>query len=144
MLFDLLECTHELVSDDGLGLVTTSHRECSVCLDLMIWGAPVAVAMNCPACGKAHVDEGVWAVRSHREHRCVDDAAGFGCGHAWRMDQTVRGVLCGPCGHPHATYGCTEPTRDAAGVCRAPIDEIARRWTGDHEGLTLALQTAAR
>lgn len=39
--------------------------------------------MYCPNCGKQHVDEGRFARHPHRTHRCVDDAAGRGCGREW-------------------------------------------------------------
>lgn len=47
----------------------------------------------CPKCSKTHVDEGLWAVKRHRTHRCVDDFCGQGCGHEWRLEEYVRGVL---------------------------------------------------
>jgi hypothetical protein len=43
--------------------------------------------LNCPKCGKRHVDQGIWAARAHYLHRCIDDDAGFGgCGHEWRIE----------------------------------------------------------
>jgi len=50
------------------------------------------VVMECPECHKLHVDEGEFAKRPHHTHRCVDDAAGTGCGHEWRLEHYVRGV----------------------------------------------------
>jgi hypothetical protein len=50
-------------------------------------------ALWCPECGHRHIDEGHWATRSHRTHRCVDgpelgpdgvERPGKGCGHEWR------------------------------------------------------------
>lgn len=46
----------------------------------------------CPACKKQHIDEGEWAVKPHHTHRCVDDAAGKGCGTEWRLESYVFGV----------------------------------------------------
>lgn len=46
----------------------------------------------CPSCSKQHFDEGVWAMKAHHTHRCVDDAAGPGCGHEWRLDREVFGA----------------------------------------------------
>ncbi len=53
---------------------------------------PVAAVLFCPSCGKLHLDEGEWTTRPHRTHRCVDDAAGFGCAHEWRIERYVFGV----------------------------------------------------
>src|SRR4051812_46925725 len=36
--------------------------------------------MHCPNCSKRHIDEGEFATRMHHTHRCVNDAAGVGCG----------------------------------------------------------------
>jgi predicted RNA-binding Zn-ribbon protein involved in translation (DUF1610 family) len=47
----------------------------------------------CPQCHKQHIDEGEFATRVHRTHRCVDDAAGSGCGFEWRVEPAVFGVL---------------------------------------------------
>lgn len=41
------------------------------------------VHTDCPGCGKPHIDEGLFAERPHRTHRCVGDAAGVGCGREW-------------------------------------------------------------
>ncbi len=46
---------------------------------------PTPVVTHCPACQKLHLDEGEWVTRAHRWHRCVDDSAGKGCGHEWKM-----------------------------------------------------------
>lgn len=46
-------------------------------------GMPGEPASCCPKCTKDHYDEGEWATRPHRTHRCVDDRAGKGCGHEW-------------------------------------------------------------
>ena len=46
--------------------------------------SPVLVILFCPLCRKQHIDEGEWAERPHRVHRCVDDACGKGCGNEWR------------------------------------------------------------
>lgn len=51
------------------------------------------VHARCPACGKLHVDEGEWAARAHHVHRCVDDAAGAGCGAEWDLGYPSVGVL---------------------------------------------------
>jgi len=48
--------------------------------------------LACPACGKRHIDEGEWATRPHHTHRCVDDEAGRGCGHEWRLDHIIFGA----------------------------------------------------
>jgi hypothetical protein len=40
--------------------------------------APRPRELHCPACGKAHVDRGVWATRPHRTHLCEH------CGETWR------------------------------------------------------------
>lgn len=49
------------------------------------------VSLSCSACGKGHADEGTWAERAHRTHRCVDDAYGKGCGSEWRVEPAVFG-----------------------------------------------------
>jgi hypothetical protein len=48
--------------------------------------------MFCPDCHKQHIDEGEWATRLHHTHRCVDDAAGTGCGHEWRLNDYAFGA----------------------------------------------------
>lgn len=53
--------------------------------------APPAI-LHCPRCRKQHIDEGEFATRVHRTHRCVDDAAGKGCGFEWRVEPAVFGV----------------------------------------------------
>lgn len=40
--------------------------------------APVPVSICCPECGAQHLDEGEWATRPHKTHRCQS------CGHEWR------------------------------------------------------------
>lgn len=49
---------------------------------------PIPIVLRCPACGKPHVDAGVWAMHPHRTHQCVEsyDEKGTlvpGCGHGW-------------------------------------------------------------
>jgi hypothetical protein len=39
---------------------------------------PKEMLLHCPACGKQHLDEGVWRHRVHRKHLCQH------CGHLWR------------------------------------------------------------
>jgi len=48
--------------------------------------------LQCPECGKRHIDEGALAQQRHWQHRCVEDAAGVGCGHVWRLDRCVWGA----------------------------------------------------
>lgn len=40
----------------------------------------------CPSCGLRHIDEGEWATKPHKTHRCVSyqGARSAGCGHDWR------------------------------------------------------------
>ena len=45
---------------------------------------PQAMDLFCPACGLRHVDQGEWATRPHKTHRCVDVIEESGCGHEWR------------------------------------------------------------
>jgi hypothetical protein len=67
---------------------------CSQCMPVAEYrSTPAATKMNCPVCEKPHVDEGEFVKKPHRTHRCVDDAAGKGCGHEWRVEDYVRGVL---------------------------------------------------
>ena len=40
--------------------------------------APVPLALDCPACGLPHIDQGEWATTPHKTHRCAH------CGHEWR------------------------------------------------------------
>lgn len=51
------------------------------------------VHLSCPHCQKPHVDEGVFAEKPHRTHRCVDDAAGKGCGSEWDAEFAEISVL---------------------------------------------------
>lgn len=46
--------------------------------------APVPVALYCPECRQQHVDEGEWAIRPHKTHRCVAGPFGKGCGYEWQ------------------------------------------------------------
>ncbi len=43
----------------------------------------------CPECHKPHFDEGVWAIRPHSTHKCIDDRVGKGCGHTWATEPVV-------------------------------------------------------
>jgi len=84
----------------GLSLVTlsvtiTQNGNLWVCAGLLgaaLWTAttgllwaitpalpvPLRIFTHCPRCGALHVDEGVWATRLHRTHRCAQ------CGREWR------------------------------------------------------------
>lgn len=44
----------------------------------------------CPRCNKQHIDEREFVTTPHRVHRCVDDAAGKGCG--FEFAATIRGI----------------------------------------------------
>jgi hypothetical protein len=55
---------------------------------------PTPVVTHCPSCKKLHLDENEWVTRPHRWHRCVDDSAGKGCGHEWRITD-VEGPTVG-------------------------------------------------
>jgi hypothetical protein len=46
--------------------------------------SPEPALLYCPKCGKQHCDEGEWATRPHKTHRCVDDRFGKGCGEEWK------------------------------------------------------------
>lgn len=48
-----------------------------------------AAALTCPQCKRPHIDEGEWASRPHRTHRCVDDSVNVspGCGAEWQPPQ---------------------------------------------------------
>jgi hypothetical protein len=61
-------------------------------LGALLAGEPIPSTILCPACNKLHVDEGEFATRPHHTHRCVDDAAGNGCGHEWRLEELLVGV----------------------------------------------------
>lgn len=41
--------------------------------------APIKVTVNCPRCGKRHVDKPPWDKINHRKHRCEH------CGREWRV-----------------------------------------------------------
>lgn len=41
-------------------------------------GSPVGMEMECPFCSALHVDEGEWAIRPHKTHRCTS------CKREWR------------------------------------------------------------
>lgn len=50
--------------------------------------------ISCPSCGRRHIDEGEFATRVHRTHRCVPDSIDSGgCGYEWRIDPPAFGVL---------------------------------------------------
>lgn len=38
----------------------------------------IPMALNCPACGAQHIDEGEWATKPHRTHLCAN------CGNEFR------------------------------------------------------------
>lgn len=40
--------------------------------------APVPMLLQCPQCGKRHVDAGLFALKPHHTHACQH------CGHVWR------------------------------------------------------------
>lgn len=46
----------------------------------------LTVPLYCPGCTKRHIDEGSFAQTPHKTHRCVDDAAGAGCGREWESE----------------------------------------------------------
>ena len=49
--------------------------------------APIDIRINCPECGTLHIDEGVFATKSHHTHSCQ------GCGLTWRpCVEFTRGV----------------------------------------------------
>ena len=39
---------------------------------------PVAIRLECPACGELHIDEGEFATKAHHTHACQS------CGAVWR------------------------------------------------------------
>lgn len=59
-------------------------HEAERCSVLAAPNEPVLLALSCPNCGLRHIDEGEWATRPHRTHRCVDGPFGKGCGNEWR------------------------------------------------------------
>lgn len=54
---------------------------------LKVHAGPMLMRLNCPACGKLHIDEGVFEEKRHHTHACQH------CGMVWRpaVDHT-RGV----------------------------------------------------
>ena len=51
------------------------------------------IQIQCPNCGKPHLDEGEWVDRKHHVHQCVTDSTGKpGCGHTWDVGYYSRGV----------------------------------------------------
>ncbi len=54
----------------------------------------------CPACGQIHVDEGEWAIKPHRTHRCVRGIYGVGCEHEWEAHE--KGIGTDEIGAAHA------------------------------------------
>lgn len=53
--------------------------------------------VSCPSCGRRHIDEGEFATKVHRTHRCVSDSVDQegGCGHEWRVEPPIFGVMTG-------------------------------------------------
>ncbi len=39
---------------------------------------PIPIRLECPSCGELHIDEGVFATKSHHTHACQH------CGAVWR------------------------------------------------------------
>lgn len=111
---------------------TTAHRaaeaDFNVGRDRMVETAP-REPLDCPACGKRHVDFGEWARRLHRTHRCVDDAAGNGCGHKWRIDHYAFGVrwirfwACQTTGCRGTDYVSSTPG-GVCTTCHAPLAQV--------------------
>lgn len=60
---------------------------------------PIVMLLHCPSCGKKHADEGEWATREHKTHRCVQDGWGKGCGHEWALEDAVFGATPADCEH---------------------------------------------
>lgn len=55
---------------------------------------PFPLALACPRCHQQHVDEGEWATRVHRKHKCVPGPFGPGCGAIWKpADAPTVGVM---------------------------------------------------
>lgn len=91
------------------------------------------VPLVCPQCDKRHVDEGEWAFRPHHTHRCVDDSAGVGCGHEWRLNEYVFGAPLNPTIRP--THTCFDDVLDFL-VTSIPREQLVE-WTVVH-GICLA------
>jgi hypothetical protein len=54
-------------------------------------GRPMTMLV-CPACGQIHVDEGSFATKPHRTHRCVRGPYGVGCEHEWDAPEKCIGT----------------------------------------------------
>ena len=50
-------------------------NKCSACGAMLM---PIALRLNCPACGELHIDEGELATKPHHTHSCQK------CGLTWR------------------------------------------------------------
>lgn len=48
--------------------------------------APERRPLNCPECGKPHVDRDEWATKPHHTHLCEH------CGHEWRVEPYAFGI----------------------------------------------------
>lgn len=46
---------------------------------------PIPIRLNCPSCGKLHVDDGEFATKPHHTHSCQD------CGMTWRPGHRTDG-----------------------------------------------------
>lgn len=49
---------------------------------------PTHEPLQCPLCGRWHIDGGEWATRPHHTHRCVHPA----CGHEWDVGRYSFGI----------------------------------------------------
>lgn len=68
--------------------------------------APIPMVLVCPECGILHIDDGIWATKPHRTHRCQSPV----CGHEWRPAAVATvGVARLPNDAPVAS-GPTPPT----------------------------------
>lgn len=52
-------------------------------------------AIYCPRCKKRHIDENEWAHKPHHTHLCVDDGAGKGCAHEFRVSDDANNYYRG-------------------------------------------------
>lgn len=91
------------------------HPNQSLCgfhrVTTLTWLRGHVAILYCSACKKQHIDEGAFAQKTHKTHRCVDDAAGKGCGSEWETEVPCIGVAGGAARAAKRPQPCLDETK---------------------------------
>jgi len=142
---DRLYCTFETLYTPGQG----PHELIEIDLDdestarianalnrILSWSQqPTPMLLWCPACGRRHIDEGVWVTKPHASHACQH------CGMVWKpcLEPTV-GVEFLPGTKDKTCAGMTFPARGlgvARHLSRSELEEHIAEWEAVYDRLGL-------